>query len=75
MLKLERDSDGFLLIEDQYASPFKTRIPGLFCAGGISGPKTIEETLTEARAVTAEIGSWLKTTENYAGQEQYVLEL
>jgi heterodisulfide reductase subunit A len=75
MLKLERDIDGFLLQEDQYTSPFKTGIPGLYCAGGITGPKTIEETLTEARAVAAEISSFLRPRENYAKQEQFIMEL
>ena len=75
MLDLDRDADGFLVQEDQYTSPFKTKIPGLFCAGGITGPKTIEETLTEARAVAIEISNFLKNIENYAGQEQYVMEL
>lgn len=75
MLHLERDTDGFPIPDDQYTSPFKTKIPGLFLAGGIAGPKTIDETLTEARAVTLEIGSYLKNIENYAGQERYVMEL
>ena len=75
MLNLERDSDGFILQEDPFSAPFKTKIEGLFCAGGITGPKTIEETLSEARAVTIEIAGYLKNIENYAGQEQYVMEL
>jgi heterodisulfide reductase subunit A len=75
MLKLERDVDGFLLQQDQYASPFKTGISGLYCAGGITGPKTIEETLTEARAVAAEISVFLGRHENYAAREQYLMEL
>jgi heterodisulfide reductase subunit A len=74
MLGLERDSDGFIRIDDYYSS-FKTKIPGLFCAGGVMGPKTIEETLAEARAVTVEIAGYLKNIENYTGQEQYVMEL
>jgi heterodisulfide reductase subunit A len=75
MLKLQRDADGFLQQEDQYTSPFETKIPGLYCAGGITGPKTIEETLIEARAVAAEISSFLRPRENYAGHEQFVMEL
>ncbi|HEX2396490.1 MAG TPA: FAD-dependent oxidoreductase [Bacteroidales bacterium] len=74
MMKLERDADGFIKLEDSY-SPHKTNIPGLFCAGGVTGPKTIEETLAEARAVTVEISGYLKNIENYAGQEQFVIEL
>jgi len=75
MLELDRDTDGFLLQEDQYTYPFKTKIRGLFCAGGITGPKTIEETLIEARAVAAEINSFLGHKESYTGQEQFVMEL
>lgn len=75
MLGLERDADGFLKQEDPYGSPFKTGIRGLYCAGGITGPKTIEETLIEARAVSAEINSYLKQKETYTGKEHYVMEL
>lgn len=75
MLGLERDADGFIIQEDQYAAPFKTKIPGIFCAGGVTGPKTIEETLTEARAAASEINAFLKYKESYAGHEQFVMEL
>jgi heterodisulfide reductase subunit A2 len=74
LLGLERDMDGFLKQEDQYASPFRTQIPGVYCAGGITGPKTIEETLMEARAVAAEVNAYLGQ-KSLAGQEQYVMEL
>jgi heterodisulfide reductase subunit A len=76
LLNLERDADGFIRQDEQYVSPFKTNISGLYCAGGITGPKTIEETLTEARAVAAEINGFLGHHRiNYAGQEQFVMEL
>jgi heterodisulfide reductase subunit A len=75
MIGLARDNDGFLKQEDQYAEPFKTQIPGLFCAGGVSGPKTIEETLIEARAVAAEIHQFMKYREDYADHEHFVMEL
>ena len=75
MLKLQRDADGFLLQEDPYAKPFRTSMTGLYCAGGITGPKTIEETLMEARAVAAEINAFLAPKERYSSQEQYVMEL
>jgi len=74
MLHLERDTDGFPFADDQYTSPFRTKIPGLFMAGGITGPKTIDETLNEARAVTLEIGSYLKKIENHKNQEHYITE-
>jgi heterodisulfide reductase subunit A2 len=75
MLGLERDSDGFLKPEDQYTAPFKTGMRGLYCAGGITGPKTIEETLIEARAVAAEINGFLSRRKSFIGHEQFVMEL
>lgn len=75
MLQLERDTDGFPVVSDQYISPYRTKVPGLFVAGGITGPKTIEETLADARAVTGDIKAYMKQIENFAGQERYVLEL
>jgi heterodisulfide reductase subunit A len=74
LLKLERDEDGFAKMNDYY-SPGKSGIPGLFLAGGINGPKTIEETLAEARAVTLEINEYLKNIDNFAGHNQYVMGL
>jgi heterodisulfide reductase subunit A len=75
MLNLQRDADGFVKPEDPYLSPFKTRIPGLFCAGGIFGPKSIDETLNEARAVALEMGNYLKNTMSFAGQQRIAAEL
>lgn len=74
LLKLERDEDGFLRLPNEYA-PHKTSVPGLFCAGGITGPKTIEETLSDARSSTLDITAYLRSIINYADQEQYVIEL
>jgi heterodisulfide reductase subunit A len=74
-LGLSRDADGFLMQEDQYTAPFRTAISGLYSAGGITGPKTIEETLTEARAVAAEISNFLLDSISYAGKERVVIGL
>jgi heterodisulfide reductase subunit A2 len=75
MLGLSRDTDGFLLQEDQYILPFNTGISGLYSAGGITGPKTIEETLSEARAVALEISRFLGDSITYAGTERVVIGL
>jgi len=75
ILGLSRDADGFLMQEDQHMSPFSTGISGLYCAGGITGPKTIEETLNEARAVAAEISGFLLDSISYAGRERVVIGL
>jgi heterodisulfide reductase subunit A len=75
LLGLTRDTDGFLLQEDQYILPFSTGKSGLYCAGGITGPKSIEETLTEARAVAAEISTFLGDSVSYSGSELVVIGL
>jgi heterodisulfide reductase subunit A2 len=75
MLGLSKDADGFLLQEDQYILPFSTGVAGLYAAGGITGPKTIEETLIEARAVASEISTFLGDTIAYAGTERVVIGL
>lgn len=75
MLGLTRDADGFLLQEDQYILPFHTGITGLYNAGTVTGPKTIEETLTEARAVATEICRFLGDSVSYAGAKRLVIGL
>ncbi len=75
MLGLPKDADGFLLQEDQHVLPFGTGIPGLFCAGGITGPKTIEETLNEARAVVSEITRFLGDCITFTAPERVVIGL
>jgi heterodisulfide reductase subunit A-like polyferredoxin len=75
MLNLQRDTDGFVKLDDPYLSPFKTRIPGLFCAGGICGPKSIDETLNEARAVSLEMGNYLKKAMSFADQQGIAAEI
>jgi heterodisulfide reductase subunit A2 len=72
---LSKDADGFLLQEDQYVLPFNTGIAGLYSAGGVTGPKTIEETLNEARAVAAEITTFLGDCITYFSPERVVIGL
>jgi len=74
-LGLTKDADGFLLQEDQYVLPFNTGIAGLYSAGGVTGPKTIEETLNEARAVAAEITTFLGDCITYFSTERVVIGL
>jgi heterodisulfide reductase subunit A2 len=58
-LEVEKDADGFLKQADSHLSPSKTNIPGVFAVGAATGPKTIEETISDARAVTLEIANYL----------------
>jgi len=53
------DSDNFIHQPDPYFELSSTGVEGIFCAGGITGPKTMEETLVEARAAVSDIGRYL----------------
>jgi heterodisulfide reductase subunit A2 len=75
MVGLKRDADGFILQENSYTAPFRSSIPGLYCAGGINGPKSIDETLTEARAVSLEIAEYLHSTEKLKEEQEFAIEL
>lgn len=60
ILELETSDDGFFMpVEVPYGST-KTTIPGVFVAGTSTGPKTIENTINEARAVALDIKEFLK---------------
>jgi heterodisulfide reductase subunit A len=72
-LEVENDADGFLKQADSHLSPNQTNVPGVFSVGTATGPKTIGETISDARAVTLEIANYLHrkvasrilTNENY----------
>jgi len=60
LLELETSDDGFFMpLEVPYGST-KTSIPGVFVAGTSTGPKTMENTINEARAVALDIKDYLK---------------
>ena len=60
LLELEVADDGFFMpVEVPYGST-KTTIPGVFVAGASTGPKTMENTINEARSVAIEINEYLK---------------
>ncbi len=53
--------DGFLNPADDYLQSNLTRREGVFLAGTCTGPKTIPETLADARAAAISIDAYLKT--------------
>jgi heterodisulfide reductase subunit A len=61
MLHLMNEEDGFFSTKDSIYSQQKSDIPGLFFAGAGTGPKTIPETLNDARSSALEIDSYLKS--------------
>jgi heterodisulfide reductase subunit A len=60
ILKLKTEEDGFLSVADTHYESVKTTAPGVFIAGACSGPKTIENSLNEARSAALQIASYLK---------------
>jgi len=58
-LQLAKDDDGFINERDAVYELQKTSMPGLFVAGAVTGPKTLPDTLAEARAAALQILSYL----------------
>lgn len=59
MIGIERGEDGFFTPKDTILEPCRTKDAGLFIAGTCTGPKTLPETLSEARATAAQIHKYL----------------
>jgi len=60
MAGLETDSDGFQRSVDNEYSVVCSNRPGIFYAGSCTGPKTVPETIAEARSAALSIHSYLK---------------
>ncbi len=60
LLNVELAGDGFIKTADEHTMTNVTNIPGVFTAGTCSGPRTITNTITDARAAASEIASYLK---------------
>jgi len=60
MLKIAAGKDGFLNPVDEYLQGNHTREKGIFLAGTCTGPKTIPETLADARAAAVAIDEYLR---------------
>lgn len=59
MLDLAPEDDGFFAVWDSISSCQQGRIPGLFLAGAATGPKTLPESLADARSASAAIDHYL----------------
>ncbi|MCK9625735.1 MAG: FAD-dependent oxidoreductase [Bacteroidales bacterium] len=60
MLKIPVGEDGFFVPQNSILEPCKSQKNGLFFAGACTGPKTIPESISEARAATLSIDEYLK---------------
>lgn len=59
MAGLETDSDGFLRSIDNEYAVIESNRPGIFYAGACTGPKTVPETVAEARSAALAIHSYM----------------
>jgi heterodisulfide reductase subunit A len=59
MVQVQTDSDGFLKSKDNILSIIETGSKGVFLAGTATGPKTVPETVAEARAAALAIHNYL----------------
>lgn len=60
MLNLGFGDDGFLKTRDEHTMTNITTTPGVFAAGACTGPKCITNTITDARAASAKVASFLE---------------
>lgn len=58
-LNLNTGKDGFFVPEDEHFKTVNSNRKGIFYAGACTGPKTIENTIIEARAAALEIAGYL----------------
>ena len=58
-LGVRADTDGFLAVKDRFTQANLTNVDGIFVAGACTGPKTIPETLADARAAAEQLNSYI----------------
>jgi heterodisulfide reductase subunit A len=61
MMQLETDENHFLQPSDRQLQANETGIPGLFLAGTCTSPKSIDETIADARAASLRIMEYLNS--------------
>ena len=61
MLHLPKEEDGFFATKDSIYSLQKSNLTGLFFAGTCTGPKTLPDTLSDARSAAIEIDEYIKS--------------
>jgi heterodisulfide reductase subunit A2 len=60
MIGLKPGTDGFLLPVDGHTQTNISEIPGVFLAGAVKGPTSIDQAITDARAAALQISEYLK---------------
>jgi heterodisulfide reductase subunit A len=59
LLEMSVEEDGYFAVRSGIAAGQRSPLPGLFLAGTATGPKTLPETLADARAAAVEIDRYL----------------
>ena len=75
MLKIAAGKDGFLNPSDEYLQGNHTRAKGVFVAGACTGPKTIPETLADARAAVVAIDGYLRSGDETKSLKEAMIEI
>jgi heterodisulfide reductase subunit A len=75
MMKLATGKDGFLNPVDEYLQGNLTREKGVFLAGTCTGPKTIPETLADARAAAVMIDEYMRGGSETKSLKEAILEI
>jgi heterodisulfide reductase subunit A2 len=59
MLGLREGEDGFLDPKDEHIHANATSVPGVFLAGAVKGPVSVQNTIADARAAAVQIENYL----------------
>ncbi len=69
LLEMTVEEDGYFAVRSGIAASQRSPIPGIFLAGAATGPKTLPETLADARAAAMEVDRYL--TEIFPDAKNY----
>ena len=69
LLEMPAEDDGYFAVRSGIAAGQRSPIPGIFLAGAATGPKTLPETLADARAAAMEVDRYL--TEIFPDAKNY----
>lgn len=75
MLKIAVGKDGFLNPVDEYLQGNHTREKGVYVAGACTGPKTIPETLADAKAAVVAIDEYLRSGGETKSLKEAIIEI
>jgi heterodisulfide reductase subunit A len=75
MLHLETEENRFLQPADRQLQANETGIPGLFLAGTCTSPKSIDETIADARAAALRVMEYLNSVSSWQSAETRNLKL